>query len=266
VANNAQRLGALRVEPAGLVVGFGDEILATGMARGAKARGKRIAFGDGKRIIFSPWSSKIFRHNPNIAWPGDESAADIEWIAHYKGKRLYNSVAPGGTRWLWNMDFAPTAGELFFSEEELRFAESFAPGFVVIEPNVPWHKTVAPNKDWGALKYEAVASEFAARGHTVFQFWYEAARVKLASAMQVNAPTFRHALAVLSRAALYIGPEGGLHHGAAAVGIPAVVLFGGFIPPSVTGYATHTNLTAGSSACGKFNRCSLSRCDGCDQC
>jgi hypothetical protein len=134
------------------------------MARGAKARDKRVAFGDGKQIIFSPWSSKIFRHNPNIAWPGDECAADIEWIGHYKGKRLYNSVAPGGTRWAWNLDFRAVAGELFFSEEELRFAESFASGFVVIEPNVPWHKTVAPNKDWGGLKYEAVASELAARG------------------------------------------------------------------------------------------------------
>jgi ADP-heptose:LPS heptosyltransferase len=55
---------------------------------------------------------------------------------------------------------------------------------------------------------------------------------------------------------LYIGPEGGLHHGAAAVGIPAVVLFGGFIPPQVTGYKTHVNLTGGADFfCGSLQAC-----------
>jgi hypothetical protein len=38
-----------------------------------------------------------------------------------------------------------------------------------------------------------------------------------------------------------------------------VVLFGGFIPPQVTGYPTHTNLTAGSAACGKLQSCSHCR-------
>lgn len=240
-------------------MGFGDEIMASGMARGAKARGKRIAFGNSEQIVFSPWSEQIFRYNPNIAHPGDEADADIEWIAHHKGNRLYNSVSPDKTRWVWNMDFRPTPGEMFFSDEELKFAETAGSGFVVIEPNVPWHKTVAANKDWGAIKYRAVAEELVAAGHRVIQFSYPTARVTCAAAQQFKAPTFRDALAVLARASLYIGPEGGLHHGAAAVGISAVVLFGGFIPPQVTGYDTHTNLTGGSTACGKLSRCSHCR-------
>jgi hypothetical protein len=235
-------------------VGYGDEIMATGMARGAHARGKRIAFGDGKRIIFSPWSEQIFRGNPNIAFPGAEGARDIEWIAHHKGHRLYNSVGAG--RWIWNMEFRPIPGELFFSAEELRFAEQVGSGFVVIEPYVPRHKTVAKNKDWGALRYQAVSQELAAAGQRVIQFNYDATRGRLAGAQALRTPTFRHALAVLARAALYIGPEGGLHHGAAAVGIPAVVLFGGFIPPEVTGYPSHANLTGGAVACGKLTACS----------
>jgi ADP-heptose:LPS heptosyltransferase len=79
--------------------------------------------------------------------------------------------------------------------------------------------------------------------------------VKIAGAKLARTPTFRHAMAVLARASLYIGPEGGLHHAAAAVGIPAVVIFGGFIPPSVTGYATHINLTGGAAACGSLKPC-----------
>ena len=225
--------------------------MSTGMARGAKARGKRIAFGDGKRIIFSPWSEQMFRRNPNIAHPGSERADDIEWIAHYKGSRLYNR--PGSGRWLWNEDFRPTPGEIFFSDDELKFAEQAGAGFIVIEPNVPWHKTVAPNKDWGEHRYNAVAQEMRRVGHNVIQLWHDASKRRVTSALTV--PSFRHSLAVLSRASLFIGPEGGLHHGAAAVGIPAVVLFGGFIPPTVTGYPTHANLTGGATACGKISRC-----------
>lgn len=236
-------------------MGFGDELLATGMARGAKDRGKRVAFGDGKRMIFSPWSEQIFRYNPNIARPGDEGANDIEWIAHYKGSRLYNRLSPDGRKWIWNEQFRPEAGELFFSEDELRFAESVGAGFIVIEPNIPWFKSVFKNKDWGASRYQAVACELSNSGHRVIQFGYESAKVWLASVSWLKTPTFRHALAVLSRAALYIGPEGGLHHGAAAVGIPAVVLFGGFIPPSVTGYPGHANLTGGATACGRLQSC-----------
>lgn len=240
-------------------MGYGDEIMATGMARGARQRGKRIAFGDGEKIIFSPWSEQVFRYNPNIAHPGDERDGDIEWIRHHKGHRLYNGVSADRSRWIWNMAFRPVAGEMFFDDEELRFAETAGSGFVVIEPNVPWHKSVASNKDWGALKYKAVATELIAAGHDVLQFSYPTTRVVCASARQFSAPSFRHALAVMARAALYIGPEGGLHHGAAAVGIPAVVLFGGFIPPEVTGYPTHTNLTGGALACGRLTRCSHCR-------
>jgi len=35
----------------------------------------------------------------------------------------------------------------------------------------------------------------------------------------------------------------------------AIVLFGGFVPPAVTGYPMHRNLTGGAEACGSFNRC-----------
>lgn len=238
-------------------MGFGDELLATGMARGARNRGKRIAFGDGRKIIFGPWSEQIFRHNPNIASPGDEGSPDLEWIVHHKGHRLYNSLSPDRSRWIWNMDFRPVPGEMFFSEEETAFGRKFGSGFIVVEPNVPWHKSVAKNKEWGFARYQAVADLLRKEGRHVVQF--AAGRDKLAGVEITAAPDFRKALAVLSHAALYIGPEGGLHHGSAAVGIEAVVLFGGFIPPQVTGYATHTNLTGGASACGLLTRCSHCR-------
>lgn len=232
-------------------MGYGDEIMATGMARGARDRGVRIAFGDRKRIVFGPWSEEMFRHNPNIAAPGDEGSPDLEWIAHYKGSRLYNRVS--GNRWKWNYSFRAQPGEMFFSATERQYASRYEPGFVVIEPNVPWKKSVAPNKNWGLAKYQIVASNLLASGVRVRQFSH--GRDKLRGVELITVPDFRHALAVLERAAAVIAPEGGLHHGAAAVGRPAVVLFGGFIPPEVTGYEMHTNLTGGATACGSITRC-----------
>jgi hypothetical protein len=236
-------------------VGFGDEIMATGMARGARDRGKRTAFGDGRRIVFGPWSEEIFLGNPNIARPGDERrATDLEWVAHYKGHRLYNALAPDGQRWLWNYGFSATPGELFFTEAEETLAAAYGRGHVFIEPNVPWHKSVAQNKNWGLMNYQRVANHFERQGVRVVQSSH--GRLRLTGVGIVRATRFREALLGLRNAAAYVGPEGGLHHAAAALNVPGVVLFGGFIPPDVTGYAIHKNLTGNSTrACGSLRDC-----------
>lgn len=56
-----------------------------------------------------------------------------------------------------------------------------------------------------------------------------------------------------------MGCEGGMHHGSAAVGIPAVVLFGGFIHPRTTGYESHANIFTGGRACGSIKPCAHCR-------
>lgn len=234
-------------------MGVGDNLLASGMARGAAGRGVRIAFGDGNKIIWDHLSETIFRGNPNIAPLGSEGAADLEWIAHYRGNRLYNRQGPG--RWIWNEDFRPIPGEVFLSAEERKFARACGQDFIVIEPNVPDWKSCAPNKEWPIDRYNKLARYLTKDGHDVRQFVYPNRRHQIIYLRQVKTPTFRHAMAVLARAKLYIGPEGGLHHAAAALGIPAVVLFGGFIPPQVTGYDGHINLTGGAVACGSLRKC-----------
>lgn len=234
------------------LLGVGDNLMASGMARGAAQRGKRIAFGDGHKIKWDQHSRMIFQRNPNIAEPGQEKTGNVEWIEFYRGNRIYNRTGPNG--WIWNYDFKAIPGEVFFSRDETTFAEQFGRGFIVIEPNVPAFKSVASNKQWPVDRYEAVAAKFTTKGLRIVQFGY-GGLARLRSASLMATPTFRHALAVLSRASLFVGPEGGMHHGAAAVGIPAVVIFGGFIPPAVTGYDAHTNLTGGAEACGSTKPC-----------
>lgn len=232
--------------------------MASGMARGARRRGKRIAFGAAGRIIWDKNSEPVFRHNPNVAPPGSEGAADLEWIPYYKGHRIYNRQDKAKGRWIWNYDFRAAPGEIFLTEVEVAAGKRHGRGFVLIEPNTERWKSVAPNKDWGLAKYQAVADQLRDDGYRVAQFRHDPEQPALKGIENFRTFSFRDALALLSHARVYIGPEGGLHHGAAAVDVPAVVLFGGFIPPTVTGYAVHANLTGGASACG-----SLTACDHC---
>ena len=239
-------------------MGYGDDLMASGMARGLNGL-KRAAFGDGKRIIWGPWSEEIFRYNPHIAKPGSEKAADLHWINYYKGHRNYNRLNTERTRWIWNYDFSPMPGQIFFSPVEWLFAKSVGNyDYILIEPNVPWHKSVAVNKDWGLAKYQAVVDRLRQAGHDVVQCDY--GRDRLQGVRTVHTPTFRHALAAMARAKLAVLPEGGLHHAAAALDVRAIVLFGGFIPPQVTGYSMHVNLTGGSEeACGSLAQCAHCR-------
>lgn len=227
--------------------------MATGMARGAAQRGKRVAFGDGTNIKWDHLSAQIFAGNPNIAPLGSEGALDLEWVQFYRGNRLYNKQH--GDHWIWNHEFQAIPGEVIFTPGELQYAERQPERLVILEPNVPPHKTSSPNKQWSVVRYADVAVRLRAEGYQTAQFIHNHQGNNLPGVLTLKPPTFRHALAVLARSAIYIGPEGGLHHGAATVGIPAVVIFGGFIPPDVTGYDGHTNLTGGVEACGSLNRC-----------
>jgi len=230
-------------------MGYGDELVASGLARGARERGERIAFGLDGKIRWTRQSYEIFRGNPNVAAPGEEGASDLRWIAHCPGKRL-NTSGRDHQRWHW-LPFRPPAGEIFFDNEEARFGASFGQDFIVIEPRV---KPIYPNKQWPQERYRTVAGMLMDRGLRVVQFKGAAAPVAGCGEV-IETPSFRKALAVLRNAALYIGAEGGLHHGAAAVGTKAVVIFGGWPDPRSSGYDEHRNLAAADAGCGTLARC-----------
>jgi hypothetical protein len=234
-------------------VGIGDQLIATGIAKGASNRGRKIAFGAGGRLIWDKQSAEIFRGNPNIAHPGEEKFGDVEWVPYYKGRRGYNQDAKD--HWVWNMNWRCKPGEMYFTEGELIAGERNK-GYIVIEPNVPAWKSSSPNKDWGFQKYQKISNTLRMRGFRVLQFFHPRGGKIIDGAKVVETKSFRDALAILKNSVIYVGPEGGLHHGAAAVGIPAVVLFGGFIPPVVTGYDTHANISHADHFCGSFSPCS----------
>lgn len=219
-----------------------------------------MALGDGIRLLWDHNSEQIFRNNPNLIFPGEPlKVPGIEWVPFYKGRRIYNRQE--GNRWLWNDEFHVTPGEFYFSaaEQEVARKLSLPRGYIVVEPNTNKglhpHAAFLINKQWAYRRFGEVACLLLDAGHRVVQFIHGNG-YRIPGAILIQTPTFRSAAAILQNASLYIGVEGGMHHAAAAVGVPAVVIFGGWASPHVLGYDNHINLTGGETRfCGLLEPC-----------
>lgn len=226
-------------------MGWGDELMVTGQARVMQQRDPRKV-----RVVYEkPRWFDAWDHNPRIARP-DEKGDFQELRPRVNYLRPY-MVAKTPERWSWKA-WGPPVGEIYFTPEELAFGDRF-PGRVILEPNIKIG--ASPNKQWGWVRWNKLAWLLQKRGHLVSQLG-PVGTPMLEGAEHIVTGSMRLAAAVMARARAAVLPEGGLHHVAAAVGTPAVVIFGGFIAPAVTGYAGQVNLFAGEGlGCGARMPC-----------
>lgn len=223
----------------------------TGLARKAQQRNNLpvVVFDRNMRIR----SHEMWANNPRIHTTWDRKSP-INQLHNGPGVRPYIANKTE-ERWTWK-DFDCPVGEIYFSKDELQFAEMFTKGAVIIEPN---NKHKAPvNKDWGWDRWVRTAELLRKEGVRLVQMGTAGVRV-LPHVEFVVTPWFRHACAILANARGAVLPEGGLHHAAAAVAVPAVVVYGGFISPRQTGYALHRNLFTGGEPCGMRVPCAHCR-------
>ena len=221
-------------------MGFGDQLLASGIAKKAKLKhpGRPICIGDGTQV---EWGV-VFENNPGLS---KEVVPGCVWVHSHKGFRPYvDYTKTTKEKFAWKRDFKADPGELFLKEEELHWTQT---DFVYIEPNIKgW---LGPNKDWGFDNWQAVVKSL-----PEIRFIQGPGR-KLEGVEQVETTGFRDACALLSRSSLFVGTDGGLHHAAAALNKKAVVIWGGYTHPRNLGYETHTNLHAGVEPCGNTKPC-----------
>jgi ADP-heptose:LPS heptosyltransferase len=121
--------------------------------------------------------------------------------------------------------------------------------FIFIEPHTKT-LTSADNRNWGWNNFCAVVEKLRI---PVLQPSY--GLPILPGAVAVASNSFLYGVGILKKARTALMAEGGLMHAAAAVGVPSVVIFGGFISPQVTGYDMHTNLYVGGEPCGHRFSC-----------
>lgn len=210
-------------------MGIGDELMVAGAIKrlAVSNPGKRFAVIDTRKLNIHRWND-IWEGNPLIAKPGEEYDLTIE---NRGGKRPYITFKTP-ERWHW-LPYSPEPADLYLSDADKALAYRGA-GRVVVNPTIK--ANASPNKQWG--QWQALVD--ASPGTP----WLEIgdAHPVLKRVDFVQTASFRLACGVLSSARAAVLHEGGLHHAAAALGVRAVVIYGGFIAPACTGYNTHRNL------------------------
>ena len=228
-------------------MGWGDEIIVTGVARRLQEEGRswlrvRVLDREGR-----PRWHPIWDQNPRFARAG------------WSGPALTTTNGPGcrpyiaretARRWFWREWVCPV-GEIRLTAAERAFGARHA-ARIVVEPTLSGK--ASPNKQWGRRRWKLLATLLARHGHRVSQVGPGGTPL-LPGAEWIETASFREACAVLGAARLAILPEGGLHHAAGALGVPSIVLFGGFISPRQTGYAHQLNVFTGGDPCGWRVRC-----------
>lgn len=209
-------------------MGIGDWIMASADVREANLKtGRKVKLGDGRREFNEP---AIFTGNPRIS----DGTDGFVWVPNYPGNRPYIK-GNNGKRLLFNDQYAPTAGELF-----LNATRSVKP-YIVVEPDVNSKYLHTLNKAWPYFK-ELVKHDLP---------WVQLG-TREPITTQIKTENFRDALEILNHAALFVGTDGALHHAAAALGVPAVVIWTGFSSPRHLGYPDHINIHDGSEPCGTY--------------
>ena len=239
-------------------MGYGDDLMVTAEARELKEkyRDSEIVVGDGEKEFWSP----LFENNPNITRLQNViDKSKVIWLRNHYGARPYLDYERSDVdRKVYFKPYRVQAGDIYFSETVLsvakehlaRMRSSNKPA-VFIEPNVAY----GPTKDWGFKKYQQVV-DILSDSVDFVQPLYAGAK-ELENVIGVQSDSFMQGCAFQSLCDMHLGPEGGLHHSAAALGLPAVVIFGGRMHPSITGYSFHNNIYIDheDSPCGMISYC-----------
>lgn len=218
-------------------MGLGDWIMATSQIRALQESNggrKVLVVGQAGRMM---WSAEVFEGNPRVI---RRPEADCDILRNGPGLRPY-IAAKHPMRWFWQKwPIAP--GELYLSDSELAFSKIYHDR-VMVEPHT---KVSEGNKSWPWERWQAVVDSLPeVRFLQVGPF-----NTRPLRGVEFVPTTFRQAASLLSVSALFVGSEGALHHAAAALGIPAVVLWSEFISPDITGYPTQRNLRHAGDPCG----------------
>ena len=198
-------------------MGFGDDVITTALAKRAFQQiGKKVRPGNGVEV---EWSA-VFDHSPYL----DKSSGP--WLKCSTGHRPYIDYAKCEQgRFAWNYGFKVEPGHIELTADERKAYPQR--DFVMIEPNTK-RALGNNNKDWGFEKWQKVV-----RVMPHVRFLQAVGNGKQFVALQgveaVDTKSFRDACALLSHASLFVGTDGGLHHAAAALGVRAVVVWGGLL-------------------------------------
>ena len=266
-------------------MGYGDDLMITAHASLIKKKfpDRQIVIGNVSKK--QAYHSVVYDNNPNISnCQKLNKSLPIHIIDYHPGNRPYIDYKKStNLKYIWNKDFKPQPGELFLSEKEIQDGKK-----IISQAINNWDKknnkkfkkiifieTTSTkikdkqfsikhqNKDWGINNWLNLIEKLK-KDHLVILSVHNETEIidGVYAPKNVN---FRLACSILYQSDIYIGPEGGFGHVAAAFRKKAVIYFGGWIDPQITGYDFHENIyfENQSSPCGEYknlcNHCSEAR-------
>lgn len=223
-------------------MGLGDEIMALGRAEAHfEKTGQQVSICG---MTEAPREHPAWHGNPAWVHRGGKIIIDgggsRPYIKHWKGRQA-----------IYDLEHRPRAGRIHIPDD-VRARCTLEGPYAIIEPNIK--KGASPNKDWGRHNWEQVIKDFPI---PVYQLRHDPAQKIAAGAIPYDTPTIQDACAAIEGAALVMCNEGGTHHMAASMGTKALVIFGSFVPPQVTGYSFHYNIAVETDEgyCGRWDAC-----------
>lgn len=247
-------------------MGLGDDLMWLGEASKVHERYPDVVITDGRE--FSPlWE--------NIPWVVAPNAKTDKQKALVPRK-------PGGQRWyienfvngrVLYKKYNPIPAPYVITKEESERADKIleengiTESFVLVNPDTK-NTTLATNKDWGfgkwqkltnMLKEDIMVVRLKPKSGQDISGYVEYKQPDLENCTNIFTDDVRIAFAIASKAKAIVTPEGGLHHFAAAVNVPAFVIYGGVITPDITGYKdrnqTYYVYEHSMTPCGKQSKC-----------
>jgi hypothetical protein len=239
-------------------MGYGDQLMAAGQAQtifdADRSRGPILLVDITGRPRWNP----VWLHNPAVAVPGTEPGLRQLVTGRDALPYIVNPYSLD-TGWRWTDWRAQDhRGRLYLTGDErvhgYRLRKWHGP-FILLEPTAE-RKHVnrrPPREFWERL---AMRLAHVTRLPIVQLAHADAERLPHIVDYVAHA-TFREACGILQSAAVLVSTEGGLPHAAAALGVRAVVLWGGNVSCANLGYPEHENLVDDQpgTPCGMLKSC-----------
>ncbi len=214
--------------------GFGDTLLVGAVAREIKRKYGPV------RITVNRVKEELLRNNPHVD-KTSERYNGIDLNYHYGkinvGNHFEKNIIEVMSRKVGVLN-AKHAVDIFLTEEELAFAQEKI--ISLKKPVVSIHTTpgsfAMDRKLWPVKYWNKLVSLLVDQECTVLQLGSAGEEHIAGSINMIGTQNIRRSIALIKFVDLHIGIVSSLMHGAAAVGTPAVILFGGFERFSAHGY------------------------------
>jgi ADP-heptose:LPS heptosyltransferase len=240
----------LRIRPPD---GYGDHLMVSAVLEGLKAERREM------RVHLAVARPEIFEGNPHVEHMVEvgrlkKAAPDVlERYLFLKARQpVERQKNPSGH--LIDDMYAkigvplvnrPRQPRIYLTDAELAYREKELAGLphprVAVVPHGKRHVKL-PNKIYPGEQWEELARLLVATGWTIIQLGTRKEGPLLPGAVDFMDIGYRRSAAVLRHVDLLVCHVGGLMHLGAAMGTPAVVLYGAAEHPAISGYSTNRNL------------------------